>query len=136
MSAIPKEFIQTAARLSEEVTRPYPGSRKIYLQGSRPDVRVGMREVQQQDTSASFGLEKNPPVTIYDTSGPYTDPDASIDLRKGLLPLRAAWIAERGDTEQHIGYFLLANGLSLPFRSKYEVPILFWKWHKTWFEAE
>jgi len=99
MSAIPEEFVQKTARLSEEVTRPYPGSRKIYVPGSRPDLRVGMREIQQADTAASFGAENNPPITVYDTSGPYTDPAANIDLLKGLPDVRGAWIDERNDTE-------------------------------------
>ncbi|HEY8555446.1 MAG TPA: phosphomethylpyrimidine synthase ThiC [Burkholderiales bacterium] len=100
MSAIPKEFLQKAAALSAEATRPYPGSRKIYVQGSRPDIRVGMREVRQSPTRTAKGLEENPPIYIYDTSGPYTDPDAQIDLTKGLPPLRLPWILERGDTEE------------------------------------
>jgi phosphomethylpyrimidine synthase len=99
MSAIPEEFVQKTARLSEEVTRPYPGSRKIYVPGSRPDLRVGMREIQQADTAASFGAENNPAITVYDTSGPYTDPAANIDLLKGLPDVRGAWIDERNDTE-------------------------------------
>jgi phosphomethylpyrimidine synthase len=99
MSAIPEEFVQKTTRLSEEVTRPYPGSQKIYVQGSRPDLRVGMREIRQADTPASFGAEDNPPITVYDTSGPYTDPAANIDLLKGLADVRSAWIDERNDTE-------------------------------------
>jgi len=99
MSAIPEEFIQKTTRLSEEVTRPYPGSRKIYVQGSRADLRVGMREIQQADTPASFGAENNPPITVYDTSGPYTDPSAKIDLLQGLPDVRGAWIDERNDSE-------------------------------------
>jgi phosphomethylpyrimidine synthase len=62
-----------------------------------------MREIRQSDTPASFGAEPNPPVYVYDTSGPYTDPDATIDIRSGLAPLRAGWIAERGDTEELAG---------------------------------
>jgi len=100
MSAIPEDFIRKTARLSDEVTRPFPSSRKIHVPGSRPDIRVPMRQVEQADTPASFGSEKNPPITVYDTSGPYTDPDATIDLMRGLPALRDAWIEERGDTEQ------------------------------------
>ena len=99
MSAIPEEFVQKTSELSAEVTRPFPGSRKIYVQGSRPDLRVGMREIQQADTPASMGFEINPPITVYDTSGPYTDPDVNIDLLQGLPALRTAWIDERDDTE-------------------------------------
>ena len=98
MSAIPKSFIETTSRLSEEVTRPFPGSRKVYVQGSRPDLRVGMREVTLSDTPASFGAEENTPITLYDTSGPYTDPGADIDLMAGLPRTREPWIEERGDT--------------------------------------
>jgi len=99
MSAIPEEFVLKAGKLSAEVTQPFPGSRKVYVQGSRADLRVGMREIRQADTAASFGAETNPPITVYDTSGPYTDPDAGIDLLKGLADVRGTWIDERGDTE-------------------------------------
>ncbi|WP_456298717.1 phosphomethylpyrimidine synthase ThiC [Chitiniphilus purpureus] len=78
---------------------PLPNSRKIYVAGSRPDIRVPMREITQTDTPTAFGGEHNPPIYVYDCSGPYTDPQARIDVRKGLAPIRAAWIAERGDTE-------------------------------------
>jgi len=103
MSAIPEDFIRKTARLSDEVTRPFPNSRKIHVQGSRPDIRVPMRQVEQADTPASFGSEQNPPITLYDTSGPYTNPDATIDLMRGLPALRDIWIGERGDTEQLTG---------------------------------
>jgi phosphomethylpyrimidine synthase len=99
MSAIPDDFIRSTARVSEAVTRPFPNSRKIFVEGSRPDIRVPMREVSQDPTQASMGAEENPPVTIYDTSGPYTDPAASIDLLRGLPEVRSRWIEERGDTE-------------------------------------
>jgi phosphomethylpyrimidine synthase len=85
------------------VTRPFPNSRKIHVQGSRPDIRVPMRQVEQADTPASFGSEQNPPITLYDTSGPYTDPDTTIDLMRGLPAVRDVWIEERGDTEQLTG---------------------------------
>jgi phosphomethylpyrimidine synthase len=100
MGAIPKEFVTKAAALSEEVTRPFPNSRKVYLTGARPDIRVGIREVRQTPTRASHGLEENPPIPVYDTSGPYTDPAAHIDLMKGLPAMREPWIRERNDTEQ------------------------------------
>ena len=98
MSANPRTFLNTAARLSEEATRPYPNSRKVYVAGSRPDLRVGMREVEQTPTPLAHGEEANPPIPVYDTSGPYTDPAAKIDLLKGLAPLRESWILERNDT--------------------------------------
>ncbi|MCG8277692.1 phosphomethylpyrimidine synthase ThiC [Stenotrophomonas sp. NLF4-10] len=90
---------QQAQQLSESVTRPIPGSRKIFVPGSRPDLQVPMREIALTRTPTLFGGEDNPPVTVYDTSGPYTDPDACIDLSTGLPALRARWIEERGDTE-------------------------------------
>ena len=99
MSAIPDDFIKKTAKLSEEVTRPFTGSKKIYVEGSRPDIRVAMREISQSDTSASFGIEKNPPIPVYDTSGPFTDPDIEIDLMKGMPDLRTTWIEEREVTE-------------------------------------
>ena len=103
MSAIPEEFVRKTTRLSTEVTRPLLGSRKIYVQGSRPDIQVAMREVALTDTPVNFGTEYNPPVPIYDTSGLYTDPQASIDLMAGLPALRAAWIEARGDSESLAG---------------------------------
>jgi phosphomethylpyrimidine synthase len=99
MSAIPEEFARKTARLSDQVTKPFPASQKIYVEGSRPDIRVPMREVRLTSTHTSQGVEENPPVNIYDTSGPYTDPDAVIDLLAGLPEVRAAWIREREDTE-------------------------------------
>ena len=99
MSAIPEDFIKQTTQLSEEVTQPFSGSRKIYVEGSRPDIRVPMRQVEQDITQASFGAEENPPITIYDTSGPFTDPEVEVDLLKGMPPLRAGWIDERSDTE-------------------------------------
>jgi phosphomethylpyrimidine synthase len=99
MSAISHEFVHRAARLPEDMTRPIAGSRKIYVEGSRAGVRVPMREIAQADTPASFGAQKNPPITVYDTSGPYTDPEAHIDLLRGLSPLRDPWITARDDTD-------------------------------------
>ncbi|MBR0347872.1 MAG: phosphomethylpyrimidine synthase ThiC, partial [Rudaea sp.] len=92
-------MIRDTTALSEAVTRPIPGSRKIHVSGSRADLKVPMREVALSDTPLVFGAEKNAPLAVYDTSGPYTDPSARIDLIAGLAPLRTAWIAERGDTE-------------------------------------
>ena len=99
MSAIPREFLKKTAQLSESVTRPISGSKKIYVSGSRDDLRVPMREVEQSPTPSSFGAEANPPITVYDTSGLYTDPEAHIDLLRGLPPLRQSWIEKRGDTD-------------------------------------
>ncbi|HYA38383.1 MAG TPA: phosphomethylpyrimidine synthase ThiC [Candidatus Methylomirabilis sp.] len=103
MSAHPKEFLKPHAPLSDEATRPFPASRKIFVAGGRPDIKVGMREIAQTPTPTSRGLEENPPITVYDTSGPYTDPTAHIDLRAGLAPMREKWILERNDTVQLAG---------------------------------
>ncbi|HYD96690.1 MAG TPA: phosphomethylpyrimidine synthase ThiC [Noviherbaspirillum sp.] len=99
MNANP-QFLAATAKVDDAAIQPLPNSRKIYVEGSRPDIRVPMREISQADTPASFGAEKNPPIYVYDTSGPYTDPDVKIDIRSGLAALRAGWIAERGDTEE------------------------------------
>jgi phosphomethylpyrimidine synthase len=103
MNALPSQLLQDTQKLSEEVTRPILGSQKIYVQGSREDIRVPMREIKLSDTPMIFGAEKNAPFTVYDTSGPYTDLNASIDLTQGLPSVRAAWIAERGDSEMLAG---------------------------------
>jgi phosphomethylpyrimidine synthase len=100
MNAVPSQLIRDAERLSADVTRPIPGSRKIHVEGSRPDIRVPMREIALTRTPTLFGGEDNPPLTVYDTSGPYTDAGACIDLSAGLPPLRAQWIAGRGDSER------------------------------------
>jgi phosphomethylpyrimidine synthase len=91
-----EKFIAADAHVDAAAIAPLPNSRKIYVSGSRPDIRVPMREIAQSATADT----PNPPITVYDCSGPYTDPTASIDIRKGLPQLRAAWIAERGDTEE------------------------------------
>ena len=98
MSAIPDEFLSKTARINDASVQPFPNSRKIYVEGSRPDIRVPMREISLTDTITDKGAETNLPVTVYDTSGPYTDPNVSIDIRKGLAELRANWIEQRGDT--------------------------------------
>ena len=95
-----EKFVASSAHVDEAAVKPLPSSRKIYVQGSRPDVRVPMREISQSDTPAGMGAEKNPPICVYDCSGPYTDPVARIDIRKGLPALRQKWIEERGDSEE------------------------------------
>ncbi|GJH15303.1 phosphomethylpyrimidine synthase ThiC [Caballeronia novacaledonica] len=99
MNANPK-FLSENAVVDAAAIAPLPNSRKVYVTGSTPDIRVPMREITQSDTPDGFGAEKNPPVYVYDTSGPYTDPDANIDIRAGLPAVRAQWIDARGDTEQ------------------------------------
>ena len=91
--------LNTQMVVDSAAIQPLPNSRKIYVGGSRPDIRVPMREISQADTPTQFGGETNPPIYVYDTSGPYTDPQAQIDIRSGLPALRAAWIAERDDTQ-------------------------------------
>ncbi|MED1738493.1 phosphomethylpyrimidine synthase ThiC [Bacillus swezeyi] len=81
----------------------FSGSRKVYVEGSRPDIQVPMREIALSPTTGSFGEEENQPVRIYDTSGAYTDAKAEVDILKGLKPLRSAWIKERSDTEEYEG---------------------------------
>ena len=99
MSAIPQDFLDRAAELSSDSTKPLDGSSKIYVEGSRPDIQVPMREIHLEDTGSSFGAERNPPIPVYDTSGPYTDPDVQISLLQGLADVRHNWIEERKDTE-------------------------------------
>lgn len=94
------QFDAATAQVDSAAIAPFPNSTKVFIEGSRPDIRVPMRAVSQADTPASFGGEPNPPVYIYDTSGPYTDPSAQIDIRRGLPALRRSWIAERADTEE------------------------------------
>jgi phosphomethylpyrimidine synthase len=101
MSAILKDITETTA--SSVKIDSYPASEKIYVQGSRPDIRVPMRKITLSDTPAHFGAEKNPPLYVYDTSGVYTDPNVEVDLKKGLGSVRAAWILERNDTEELAG---------------------------------
>jgi phosphomethylpyrimidine synthase len=92
-------FLAEDAHVDAAAVKPLPNSRKIYVEGSRPDIRVPMREISQSETPASMGAETNPPIYVYDCSGPYTDPAVKIDIRSGLAALREGWIAERGDTE-------------------------------------
>jgi phosphomethylpyrimidine synthase len=84
---------------SKDLTRILPASQKIYIQGSRPDLQVPMREISLSDTPTGLGGEYNPPLRVYDTSGVYTDPKIEIDLNKGLPKLRETWLDERNDTE-------------------------------------
>lgn len=94
-----EKFSNSTAQVDEAAVKPLPNSRKIYITGSQPDIQVPMREISQSDTAASMGAEKNPPLYVYDTSGPYTDPLVNIDIRSGLPALREKWIENRGDTE-------------------------------------
>ncbi len=82
---------QLSARLAA-AQEPFPASRRGWITGSRPDLRVPIRDVS---------LDSGELVSLYDTSGPYTDPETTVDVRRGLAPLRDRWIAERADTEHH-----------------------------------
>ena len=93
------------AQMTEETTRlqgksNFPASKKVYEQGSRADLLVPFREVTLTPTSGRFGIQQNPPMRLYDTSGPYTDDAAVLDVRQGLPALRKNWIFERGDVEE------------------------------------
>ncbi|WP_409269595.1 phosphomethylpyrimidine synthase ThiC [Massilia sp. BHUDP2] len=99
----PLKFDAATATVDQAAIEPFPNSRKVYIEGSRPDIRVPMREISQSPTPDSFGGEANPPLFVYDTSGPYTDPAAGIDIRRGLGTPRTPWILERGDTEELAG---------------------------------
>lgn len=111
MSAVPESALSQTARVDSEAINHFPNSEKVYIKGTRDDVQVPMRKISLSDTHTSNGLEKNPPLHVYDTSGPYTDPAADIDIRKGLLPLRQDWIEDRQDTE-------LLAGLSSEYGQK------------------
>src|SRR5262245_59734561 len=94
MNANPK-FLAATAHVDDAAIKPLPNSRKVYV----GDLRVPMREVSQADTPSMFGGEKNPPIYVYDCSGPYTDPAAKIDIRSGLQALRDPWIFGRQDVQ-------------------------------------
>lgn len=99
MSAKPEHFLDRITELDDRTRYTFSGSGKVYVQGSRPDIRVPMREITLSDTLTEKGNEKNPPIRVYDTSGVYSDPDVEVDLRLGLPAIRDAWIEERNDTE-------------------------------------
>lgn len=92
-------FLAETAMVDDAAIQPLPGSRKVYVEGSRPDIRVPFREISLSPTQTTGVPEENPPLLVYDTSGPYSDPEVQPDLRRGLAELRRAWIEERGDTE-------------------------------------
>ena len=101
MAQTPIRKLSETTVVDQLSTQPFPASKKIYIEGSRPDIQVAMREVTLDPThSQDGGIEQNAPVRIYDTSGPYTDHSIAIDVRKGLPPLRDKWIDERNDTSR------------------------------------
>jgi len=92
------EFKGDEAKLDPLALKSFANSKKVYIQGSSSNINVPFREITISDTPSQFGAEKNAPVLVYDTSGPYTDPNYSIDIRNGLPELRKNWIDARGDT--------------------------------------
>ena len=100
MSADTGSILSKRAHIDSKMLQPLPNSTKVYIKGSREDIQVPMRQIRVADTPTNAGLEKNIPVMVYDTSGPYTDTLASVDIRRGLPPLRLRWVTERGDSEQ------------------------------------
>lgn len=94
-----KAFSSAEAAADSAALEPFPKSKKVYVQGDRKDVRAPFREISLSPTVSEGETRINPPLLVYDTSGPYTDPDARIDIRAGLPRLREKWIAERSDTE-------------------------------------
>jgi phosphomethylpyrimidine synthase len=88
---------------SMSIMSSFSGSKKVYVEGSRPDIQVPMREIALSPTSGTFGEEENLPVRVYDSSGPYTDNQFSVDITKGLPNLRHNWIREREDVEEYVG---------------------------------
>ena len=93
----------TAPKENIITTKPFPNSQKIYVPGKiHPQINVAMREISLSDTTDSFTGKKTPnqPVTVYDTSGPYTDPSKTIDVHNGIEPIREQWVMDRGDVEE------------------------------------
>ena len=98
-----KTSVEMARRLDDELLQLPTGSRLVQVAGSRPDLRVWMREIRQHDTPATFGMQPNPPVYVYETAAAFMDRENVPDPSDGLLAVRAGWIEARGDTEQLSG---------------------------------
>ncbi len=99
MNAVPERVSDDIGGLDAEALKPFPNARKRYAVGRAADIKVPMREVTQSPAVTSSGAEQNPSISLYDTSGPYSDPSITIDIRRGLSALRREWILERNDTE-------------------------------------
>ena len=101
-----KKEIKIPGEKSQITREPFPASEKIYVNGTIHDsVKVAMRQINLTDSKAMFTKgefikAKNEPVVVYDTSGPFTDPEIAIDVKKGIPAIRQKWIEERGDVEQ------------------------------------
>jgi phosphomethylpyrimidine synthase len=122
MSLPPEEKSVFSGAEADKISRQaFPNSHKVYVEGSRPDLRVAMREVRQ-NAACPHGIqaesENNPPITLYDTSGPYTDPEMILDVRQGLPTVRHDWVEERGGVER------LAEVSSAYMRQRAEDPTL------------
>ncbi|MDA7441225.1 phosphomethylpyrimidine synthase ThiC [Candidatus Pseudothioglobus singularis] len=92
------ETLTSLSSVNKAFIEPFPNSKKVYAKGSRDDINVPMRQIKLTDTIGDLA-EKNDPIHVYDTSGPYTDPTKSISYRDGIDSVRSNWIEERGDTE-------------------------------------
>ena len=103
-------MVQTEYTSQFQGKSQFPASKKVYKEGSQPSIRVPFRQVTLTPTTGRFGQEENAPLSIYDTSGPYTDASASLDLRQGLPALRRQWIMDRGDVEEYDGYGVPLRG--------------------------
>ena len=103
-------MVQTEYTSQFQGKSQFPASEKVYKEGSQPSIRVPFRQVTLTSTTGRFGQEENAPLSIYDTSGPYTDANASLDLRQGLPALRREWIMARGDVEEYDGYGVPLRG--------------------------
>ena len=99
MNAKSEQLLERISQLDTSGQQHYPRSRKVYVEGSRADLKVPMREISLTATQTESGIEENPPIRVYDTSGIYSDTDSTIDLRAGLPAIRQLWIEERQDTE-------------------------------------
>ena len=103
-------MVQTEYTSQFQGKSSFPASQKVYKEGSQPSIRVPFRQVTLTPTTGRFGQEENAPMDIYDTSGPYSDPNTSLDLRQGLPALRGEWIMARGDVEEYEGYGVPLRG--------------------------
>ncbi len=103
-------MVQTEYTSQFQGKSSFPASEKVYKEGSQPSIRVPFRQVTLTPTTGRFGQEENAPLDIYDTSGPYSDPNSSLDLRQGLPAQRREWIMARGDVEEYDGYGVPLRG--------------------------
>ena len=100
MNANPEHFLEKISSLDTSTNQHFPNSHKIYIQGSRSDIQVPMREISLAATETGSGIEENAPIRVYDSSGIYSDKETAVNLRTGLPLVRENWINERNDTEE------------------------------------